>query len=180
MSSEVRYRLQDMLNMQASKLVLHWGVRKGKKDWVLPPRDMWAANSKQAGDIAIETTFEESAESIEHAGSKIDLQRLEFDIEPSVQATGLTFVIRSDDNSAWYRDGENSSLSTTIYVALVIESWISESTFEATKDSAMLFKFKHQLEILQFLPDQISRVPIRTLGLHSRNEGTSRTWAVFA
>ena len=85
--------------------MLHWGVRKGRKDWVQPPKEMWTSGTKQAGDIAMETSFQSDGGTVEHAGDTINLQKLELEVDSGVSVTGLTFVIRSDDNSAWYRDG---------------------------------------------------------------------------
>lgn len=97
-----------LIFLQASELVLHWGVRKGRRDWILPSRDIWTSKTKQVGDIAVETSFSEAQESVYHEGDQITLQTLELDFEPGVSITGLTFVIRSEDQSAWYRDGRSS------------------------------------------------------------------------
>lgn len=68
---------------------------------------MHSSEAKQVGDIALETSFHDSHKSVEIAGDQINLQELEVAIGQDVRVTGLTFVIRSGDNSAWYRDGEN-------------------------------------------------------------------------
>ena len=36
----------------------------------------------------------------------MQLQRLELDIPSGDNVRGLTFVLRSEDNSAWWRDGK--------------------------------------------------------------------------
>ena len=94
--------------LQVGDLVLHWGVRKGKQDWILPPKEMWTSSTQQVGDIAVENSFAEAGESVEQAGDRIALQSLQLQVNPAVDVTGITFVMRSEDNSAWYRDGKTS------------------------------------------------------------------------
>ena len=90
---------------QAADLVLHWGVRIGKKEWVMPPRSVRPPGSKEAGKIALETAFQQSSEKLELSGSQLTVQSLELSIPADAEVTGLTFVMRSQDESAWFRDG---------------------------------------------------------------------------
>ncbi|RYE51095.1 MAG: hypothetical protein EOP48_18705 [Sphingobacteriales bacterium] len=84
--------------------MLHWGVRKGKKEWVLPPESVRPSGSQGAGKIAAETAFKDG-ETLQLGGDNLNVQRLQLTIPPDAGITGLTFVMRSEDKSAWFRDG---------------------------------------------------------------------------
>jgi len=43
--------------LQATDLILHWGVREGKQEWVMPPKAIRPPRSEEAGDIALESAF---------------------------------------------------------------------------------------------------------------------------
>lgn len=91
--------------MQATDLVLHWGVRKGKDAWLLPDKDVWPAESSAAGEQALETPFARSGDTVQADGKTVELQTLKVDLPASSSVKGLTFVVRSADGSAWFRDG---------------------------------------------------------------------------
>ena len=96
------------MRFQATDLVLHWGVRTGKNEWVLPPEQIWPQDSVDADGKALDSPFVSDAGSehqLEVGGEKVQLQTLRLRIPPDSKFTGLTFVLRSGDNSAWFRDG---------------------------------------------------------------------------
>ncbi len=41
-------------------------------------------------------------------GAKVDLKRVKINIPAGHDLSGLTFVIRSADSTAWWRDGEQA------------------------------------------------------------------------
>lgn len=41
-------------------------------------------------------------------GAKVDLKRVKISIPAGHDLSGLTFVIRSADSTAWWRDGEQA------------------------------------------------------------------------
>lgn len=84
--------------------MLHWGVRIGKQEWVPAPKAMQPAGTEQSGDIALETAFEDN-EALEVGGKTVKLQKLQLLVPAKEAITGVTFVIRSSDGSAWFRDG---------------------------------------------------------------------------
>lgn len=96
--------------MQATDLVLHWGVRVGKKEWVAPPKETMPDGTESAGDIAVETAFVGRSELKELNGDKVRLQELRLQIPAGTDITGVTFVMRSGDGSAWFRDGKEACL----------------------------------------------------------------------
>ena len=71
----------------------------------MPPKSVRPSGSKEAGEIALETAFQQSAEKLELSGSQLTVQSLELSIPTDAEVTGLTFVMRSKDESAWFRDG---------------------------------------------------------------------------
>ena len=88
--------------------MLHWGVRMGKNEWVLPPEQIWPQDSSDADGKALDSPFVSGSGSehqLEVGGQKVQLQALRLHIPPDSKVTGLTFVLRSGDNSAWFRDG---------------------------------------------------------------------------
>ena len=86
--------------------MLHWGVRSGKKEWVMPPTPLRPPGSEEAGKIALETAFQQGEKKIELGGKSIGVQSLQVTVPQGAEITGLTFVLRSADNSAWFRDGK--------------------------------------------------------------------------
>lgn len=92
-------------HMQATSLVLHWGVRKGRKGWAMPPLDVRPPGTQETGEIAAETELQPSEKTAEVSGQDLHFQTLQLTIPPKAEVTGLTFVMRSADRSAWFRDG---------------------------------------------------------------------------
>ena len=71
----------------------------------MPPESVRPTGTEEAGEIAAETAFQPSKEKLEVSKQALEVQVLEFSIPPDADVTGLTFVMRSADNSAWFRDG---------------------------------------------------------------------------
>ena len=95
--------------------MLHWGVRAGKKEWVLPPNNLRPSGTEQAGNIAVETPFVQGSEELEvNSSGPLQLQTLQLSIPAAADVTGLTFVLRSGDSSAWFRDGKYSNLKSLL------------------------------------------------------------------
>lgn len=94
--------------VQAAELVLHWGVRMGQQEWVIAPQRIWPSGSVKAGSIAAETGFQPNGETVRLGGRELKIHAVGLSIPPDAGLKGLTFVLRSADNSAWFRDGEPS------------------------------------------------------------------------
>ena len=60
------------------------------------------------------------------AGDTLQLQKLELTVPGDAEVTGLTFVARSADNSAWFRDG---GVPDTPLLPYIICSPESQCTF---------------------------------------------------
>ncbi|KAF8067212.1 R1 [Scenedesmus sp. PABB004] len=103
-----------LISDNANDLVLHWGVSKpGSRDWrraapALRPEDTVALE----GGTACETDFLECEDDecdVEIAGSKVPLQRITITVPPgSADVGGITFVLRSADQTRWYRDANGN------------------------------------------------------------------------
>lgn len=71
----------------------------------MPPQAVRPSGSEEAGKIALETAFQQSSEKLQLSGSQLTVQSLQLSIPADAEVTGLTFVMRSKDSSAWFRDG---------------------------------------------------------------------------
>ena len=94
----------------ASDVVLHWGVRKGSgRDWKKPDEALLTENSQLLSDgKAAETPFEGCTDDechIEIGGSIVPLQRIEIHVPSDTKLSALSFVLRSEDGSRWWKDG---------------------------------------------------------------------------
>ncbi|KAL4422809.1 hypothetical protein ABPG75_009006 [Micractinium tetrahymenae] len=101
--------------------VLHWGVKKPGRggDWLAPPDSVKPPNTTMPdGGTAAETPFsacteeecmldwnEVDYEPEDFGGSTHPLQRIKLHIPSGHQLAALTFVIRSEDGTMWWRDG---------------------------------------------------------------------------
>ena len=89
----------------ADPVVLHWGIKKpGKgRGWEKPPAKLLFPGSELLKDgIAAEAPFVKGAKV-----AAVPLQEIVAPFPKGHGATALTFVIRSDDGTAWWRDGGN-------------------------------------------------------------------------
>ncbi|KAK9809702.1 hypothetical protein WJX73_007079 [Symbiochloris irregularis] len=104
----------DLVTDAAAPLVLHWGVRKGGRgDWSKPSEKLWPSDSTKATDTAIDSPFQTgSGEDFyaEASGDRVPLQRLHLQVPGDHSLAGITFVLRSKDNSRWWRDGGSNFL----------------------------------------------------------------------
>ncbi len=78
---------------------------------MLPPTEIQPSGSEQAGEIALETPFVPAGEGTVVGGDTLQLQSLELSVPGDGGVTGLTFVARSADGSAWFRDGMSPPLA---------------------------------------------------------------------
>uniref|UniRef100_A0A383VC26 Uncharacterized protein n=1 Tax=Tetradesmus obliquus TaxID=3088 RepID=A0A383VC26_TETOB len=99
----------------ANQLVLHWGVSKaGSRDWRRAPEDLRPEHTiVLEGGTACETHFQdcqgEEECDVEIAGAKVPLQRLALTLPAGQQDVGgITFVLRSADQTRWYRDANGN------------------------------------------------------------------------
>ena len=97
----------------------------------MPPQAVRPSGSKEAGKIALETAFQQSSEKLSLSGSQLTVQSLQLSLPADAEVTGLTFVMRSKDESAWFRDGwcRQCTANNCIFppnfsdVALVLRAW---------------------------------------------------------
>lgn len=93
----------------AAPAVLHWGVRRhGKGEWLKPSDSLLPAGSTRATDTAVDSPLKEgegAQASAEVAGERVPLQGIHLTIPGDHKLSGLTFVMRSEDSSRWWRDG---------------------------------------------------------------------------
>ncbi|KAI8477159.1 MAG: R1 protein [Monoraphidium minutum] len=97
----------------ANDLVLHWGITKqGSRDWKRAPKPLWPDGTEALeGGIACETVFEACNEEecdVEVQGAKVPLQRVQLVVPADTDIGGLTFVLRSEDSTRWYRDADSN------------------------------------------------------------------------
>jgi len=94
----------------ASDMIMHWGVRKGKgRDWKKPPKGLLPEGTEMVTDgIAAETEFSGCTDDechIEIGGSIVPLQRIELNVPTKESLSAISFVLRSEDGSRWWKDG---------------------------------------------------------------------------
>lgn len=94
----------------ASDMIMHWGVRKGNgRDWKKPSEDLLRDDTNLVPDgIAAETQFKGCTDDechIEIGGSIVPLQRIELHVPSKSSLSAISFVLRSEDGSRWWKDG---------------------------------------------------------------------------
>ena len=94
----------------ASDVVMHWGVRKGNgRDWKKPDESLLPEDTELVpGGIAAETPFKGCTDEechVEIGGSIVPLQRIELEVPHNAKISAISFVLRSDDGSRWWKDG---------------------------------------------------------------------------
>ncbi|WPT16709.1 Alpha-glucan water dikinase [Picochlorum sp. SENEW3] len=98
-----------------SELVMHWGVRKGGRSWKKPDVALLSGDSDLVPDgIAAETPFKSCSDEechIEIGGSIVPLQRVELSVPGNAKVSAISFVLRSDDGSRWWKDGGSDFLA---------------------------------------------------------------------
>lgn len=67
----------------------------------------------------------------EVAGDRVPLQRLQYEVPADNKVSALTFVIRSDDGSRWWRDGVLLSHSYTGFDTVMQRSRFSSCPYPA-------------------------------------------------
>mmetsp|Transcript_20854 Transcript_20854/g.62756 ORF Transcript_20854/g.62756 Transcript_20854/m.62756 type:complete len:1085 (+) Transcript_20854:1468-4722(+) len=94
----------------ATSAVLHWGVRRGtsRGEWLRPPDEVMpkgtdAPDGAEAVDTAFQTCTDTDCELPDF--ENVELQRLTLNFPAGAGLSGLIFVLRSEDNSAWWKDG---------------------------------------------------------------------------
>ncbi|KAL4448876.1 hypothetical protein ABPG77_007593 [Micractinium sp. CCAP 211/92] len=100
--------------------VLHWGVKRPGRggEWLAPPDNIKPENTTMPGGNSAETPFSACTdedcmldwnkvdyEPEDFGGSTHPLQRIRLEIPSGHQLAALTFVIRSEDGTMWWRDG---------------------------------------------------------------------------
>eukprot|EP00887_Chlorella_sp_A99_P007269 scaffold2.g7269.t1 len=101
--------------------VLHWGVKEaGRKrgEWLRPPPALLPEGSELLeGGIAAETPFRECPQEecpvedwmlVSHNDLPLPIQRTTLQLPRGHGLAALTFVIRSTDGTAWWRDGSGN------------------------------------------------------------------------
>ena len=98
-----------------SELVMHWGVWKGGRSWKKPDADLLPGDSDLVPDgIAAETPFKSCSDEechIEIGGSIVPLQRVELSVPGNAKVSAISFVLRSEDGSRWWKDGGSDFLA---------------------------------------------------------------------
>lgn len=127
----------------ATRVVLHWAITApGSRDWRHPSEKLWPAGTKEVeAGPACESLFEECDDDecdVEVLGSKVPLQRITLTIPADEAVSGLTFVIRSEDGTRWYKDA-NSNFFVPIPGKHVEEVEPADplSAFKTSLDSAI-------------------------------------------
>lgn len=95
-----------------NEIVLHYGLlAEGQKKWTLPPKDCRPADTEEATSSACETPLSECTQEeclLEIGGQKVPLQRVTLSIPATrvSEFSGLSFVLRSADQSVWWKDSD--------------------------------------------------------------------------
>ncbi|GMH39379.1 hypothetical protein BSKO_07277 [Bryopsis sp. KO-2023] len=98
----------------AFPLVLHWGIAKGGRgrQWVVPPESLLPLASRIYDDgKAAETAFLDCGDEecdLETLGAEVPLQRLTLEVPFDQKIAGIQFVLRSDDKTKWWKDGNGN------------------------------------------------------------------------
>jgi alpha-glucan,water dikinase len=88
-------------------LLLYWGAASNRREWLLPPHELWPPETRQTTEAAVQTPFEDNGE----------LRTLRIDWPAANVSPALTFVLRQPDAEQWWKDrGRN------FYVALAAKS----------------------------------------------------------
>lgn len=103
----------------ASDMVMHWGVRKGNgRDWKKPPKTLLPEGTELVPDgIAAETEFTGCTDEechIEIGGSIVPLQRIELNVPFKESLSAISFVLRSEDGSRWWKDGGSDFIAPLV------------------------------------------------------------------
>ena len=85
----------------------------GSRDWHRPPAAIRPPGTMSLeGGVACETMFPSCGDDeecdVEIAGAKVPLQRIQLEFPPDTDIGGLTFVLRSADQTRWYRDANGN------------------------------------------------------------------------
>lgn len=98
----------------SADLVLHLGVKyAGKRgSWHKPPKTIIPTigtfvNDGKAAEIPFGMCEEEECE-VEFGGATVPLQRTSLSLPGGHGLTAVTFVLRSDDNTRWWKDGDSN------------------------------------------------------------------------
>ena len=97
-----------------SNLVLHWGVKRAGRrgSWEKPPKRLLPSNAELVNDgEAAEMQFglcEEEECEVEFEGSIVPLQRVVLRLPEGHGLNAISFVLRSDDNTRWWKDGDSN------------------------------------------------------------------------
>mmetsp|Transcript_39261 Transcript_39261/g.92974 ORF Transcript_39261/g.92974 Transcript_39261/m.92974 type:complete len:1415 (-) Transcript_39261:222-4466(-) len=98
----------------ADDVVLHWGVSPVGKpnEWLQPDASIVPEGTTRIEHgIAAETVFahcDEDECQVEVGGSKVPLQRVTIELPSNHGLVGLQFVIRADDSTRWWKDGNSN------------------------------------------------------------------------
>ncbi|PNW80482.1 hypothetical protein CHLRE_07g319300v5 [Chlamydomonas reinhardtii] len=97
----------DLVTDTASDVVLHWGVSPiGSREWVMPDDGVLPEGS-MVMHKAVETPFlncDDDECDVEISGAKVPLQRITINLPADHHLGALLFVLRSSDNTMWYKD----------------------------------------------------------------------------
>uniref|UniRef100_A0A7S1X676 Pyruvate phosphate dikinase AMP/ATP-binding domain-containing protein n=1 Tax=Tetraselmis chuii TaxID=63592 RepID=A0A7S1X676_9CHLO len=104
----------DLTTDAADRLVLHWGVSEVERrhDWIQPPESLLPEGSTNiVNGIAAETPFKNCQDDecdVTIGGTKVPLQRVRVTLPPSHGLISLQFVIRAEDSTRWWKDGNSN------------------------------------------------------------------------
>ena len=89
----------------AEKVCLHWGACKRKpRDWAVPSEALWPSGTVACDDgIAVDTRFGEY-----RAPPRVPLQQVLISVPKKEGLFGLTFVVKSVDETKWWKDGNSN------------------------------------------------------------------------
>jgi alpha-glucan,water dikinase len=98
----------------AHDAVLHWGVcKKSRGGWALPPKSMWGPGTEDCGDgLAVDTPLRpcgrEECTSLQIGQAVVPVQQAVLTIPADHPHFGLTFVVKSVDETEWWKDGPSN------------------------------------------------------------------------
>jgi len=98
----------------AHDAVLHWGVcKKSRGGWAFPPKSIWSPETEDSGDgLAVDTPFSacsiEECISLQIGKAAVPVQQMTIQIPSDHEHFGLTFVVKSADETKWWKDGDSN------------------------------------------------------------------------
>jgi len=126
----------DMVSDCNAELVAHWGVSRDKRRmWELPPLAVAPPGTATVNDIAMETEFSPEEGKYEIGGKLVPTQTCSFTLPAKHDIAGLIWVLRSKDETRWWKDGDSNFRAPVPGGALDVSSVSDDALVQVISDA---------------------------------------------